>query len=383
MSRTRIIPVLISLLSFLAAKSAPDSLKTNRISVKINDDIQSLNKEELVILRNWEGYLNSIDTVQYHSPELWWASEKEKYWFPDIELIEISRRTKRFTKYSPVLLSLQKKDSIYILKTGFISPEKSLHSIFNVVVRKNPQEEFVFSRYQDYHTKDWTSTQVGSIMFFYKDRAKFNYTEAEKSASFSDSLAGLLNVRTFQSKYYVFQNTEERLRGQGYDYTYLMYNTIQESSENDPNNRIINSGIGAEFDPHEIVHTYLNQAYWNSLSNFVDEGIATFLGGNIERSKKKELANLKKYLNEHPDLDLNYVVSIRKHSEGKTNIMYALSAFLCEKVYEKEGMDGLKKLCLAGPSDGDAYPVIEEILNVKQTELNNYLRSEIKNYATD
>ncbi|PWJ52850.1 hypothetical protein CLV98_1314 [Dyadobacter jejuensis] len=352
--------------------------QNHRINIKINKDLQTLYDDERKILSNWEKYLNTIETVYYHSPDTWSVVEKEKYWFPDIEVIYLASATKMFREYSPVLLNIQRKDSIYILKTAFINSEKDIHSIFNVIVRENNEGEYIFSRYQDYYTQDWETIQIESITFFCKDRTKFNYPEAKKSANLSDSLANLFNTQTFQSRYYIFQSTEERLRAKGYDYTYLMYNTIQESADNDINNRIINSGEGAEYDPHEIVHTYLNQVYWNTLHNFVNEGIATFIGGNIEKSKERELSNLKKYLDLHKDLDLNNVTSVKKASEGKTNIMYALSAFLCKKVYEKEGIEGLKKLCLAGSLDSDVYRVIEEILGVRQTELNQYLREEIK-----
>jgi hypothetical protein len=117
----------------------------------------------------------------------------------------------------------------------------------------------------------------------------------------------------------------------------------------------------------------------------INEGLATYLGGS-GISLNQHLHYLSIDLKKHIEYDLNKFLDYdKKHIDSTTkriwtNYRISIGGLLCKIVYEKQGFTSLKKLLSSGNKDEQLYYTVCQILNIKQKDLNIYLRQEIYKY---
>ena len=136
---------------------------------------------------------------------------------------------------------------------------------------------------------------------------------------------------------------------------------------------------------HELVHMYVGNDYLESCHIWINEGLATYLGGS-GISLDKHLYYLGLDLKKHTEYDLNNFLNYDyKSIDGVTkliwtNYRFTIGGLICKLVYEKKGINSLKKLLSSSSNDELLYQTVCKELNIQQKDLNKYLRQEIYKY---
>ncbi|MFN3382228.1 MAG: hypothetical protein ACK41O_22435, partial [Runella zeae] len=216
------------------------------VKIEINNLIPKLKEDEKEALKVWESYLYNFNMKNYEKSKFWSEHEKKKYQVPDIDLVDIAIASKGFTKYYPLILNIQKIDSLFIIKTAFVDNTDSsttIHSIYNVIVKKENGTYKMF-RHFDYFSKDWLSKSYNKFKIYHNKNYIISKDQISKIDSFNHYLSSFFKTDIIPFELYIFPSTEARLKAKGYDYNYLMYNSIHVSCDVDPYSKIIYSGNG-------------------------------------------------------------------------------------------------------------------------------------------
>ena len=116
----------------------------------------------------------------------------------------------------------------------------------------------------------------------------------------------------------------------------------------------------------------------------VGEGIATFFGGKSDYSLHWHLLKLQTFLKENPEFDLSDISKLKMdipNGENVSDLRYVIGGLLMKKIYEREGIEGLIEALEYGTSDEIFYQLIEDKLGVTQSNFDEYIKKEIKNYT--
>lgn len=371
--------ILVLCSCFKNEKTSSKTLDTAKSELNINhSSLGELDSIESEILKSLGEYLNSRDTLLYYDSPLWSEKDKVNHLYPDFEIHSLCYRTKKFTKFRPSILSLQKVDSAYILKILFSRLEKNsvdVMSIYNVVAAKE-SGKYVFHTYSDFFKRKWNVRKVNNITFYFDSTHLFNNELAKKFDQFNVDVANKFEMKPLQLKYFLFANTEDRLRFKGYDFDVGMFETIQKSAEVDSYNNIIYAGNGTEFYPHEIIHFYTFSKFGNSLCHFFDEGIATLLGGNINPTFKEDVLVLKEFVKKNTQFDFSNLTEIKEH-DGNTNFRYTIAAILCNAILAKGGQQELDNALKCGNRLENIYAILNSSLGVKREGINNFIKVQL------
>jgi hypothetical protein len=86
---------------------------------------------------------------------------------------------------------------------------------------------------------------------------------------------------------------------------------------------------------------------------------------------------LNKHLIQHPEIDLNNMLKLRSLDQY-TDYRYVLGGFIISMAYEKGGFELIKILMNAGKTDEDFYSAIENYLEIRKENLNQYIRTALE-----
>lgn len=279
------------------------------VSIDINPPLKHRLKEKNIaeIVSLWKDYLSFVvrNNGIYKKYDGW---EEGDIIAPDVVMYNIASSTDNF-KINPLLIGIQQKDSIYILKTLFQKENKAgpeLQSIFNVIVTRSGTS-WKISDYHSYITKDWETDKIGNISYKHRNGSRIDTLQAKKMNGFSQKFAAYFDTKVKDITCYVYDNSEERARAMGFDFNYYMFDDNQNSGE----------------------------AGTSSLADTI--------------SKKASLKD-------------------------------DISAVLTDENLNKNGRRGLKAILTNGTSDDSFYYTIEKQLNVKQRNLDQDVRYELKQY---
>lgn len=180
-------------------------------------------------------------------------------------------------------------------------------------------------------------------------------------------------------RYYIYKNSEERMRAKGFDYHAIMFNSNQETGEADINNFVVHAGNGKELYPHEVVHLYTSE-YYGTIHPWFDEGLAEYLDFTEYQNLKEYRAKLKAYFEENQDINLSNILSLPDSIGEKTSLKYDIGSLIVEKIYAKANYAGIQAMLTAGNSNEDFYKTIEEQLGIRREQLNDSIRTWLQKY---
>lgn len=347
--------------------------------VEINVEIKDwLNNKELKIVNKFDDCLKSYNKDGYTLGANWSESQLNVCNYPDFEIISIYTQTNGFVDCKPMVLSVQKIDTFYVLKTAFFNKNKGLRSIYNIIALEE-KGEFKFYNYFYFFKDKFLQKQIGEIKYYYKPSHKLDSAEINKMSKFNKELSQLFRTPEIEFSYYIHNNSEELSRNLGFDYNLTMFDSFQKVGFADINNNTIHAGIDKEYYPHELVHLYTNKLYGTTIHRFFDEGMATFLGGSLGHPLEYQLSTLKKYLKSN-QVDFFNILDAHLIIDEDVNIKYAVSGLICKVMYEKEGVIGLEKLFREGNTTQDLYNALEKYLNIKRVDLELFVKEATKKY---
>ena len=325
----------------------------------------------------YRGILRSLGEFLAHaSPRT--QAEYDAYTKPNLDLYMDMFTEDRNVK--PTLLEVvpsRVKDQ-YIVKLAFMRQDSggfcSLRLLYNMLAMRDGSG-FRFRKIMDYMTREYARTQVGTITYIYRDRERFDRARAEKMDRFNLSLARKLALDPRNIVYYKCKDPVELFTIRGYDFTPMMYvDTTGGRLEYDS---LLLAANNSEYYPHELVHAYVGRLTDSVSSWIFNEGFATYIAG-VERFTLDEmLKRIKEYVHAHPETDIvknamNDVVA------GRVSFTYAIGGLVCRLAYEKEGLDGIRKLLRSGEGEKNFYRIVDQVLGIKQNDVSSFIRKQLE-----
>ena len=333
---------------------------------------------EIRLINRWKDCLVTAN----NNPEknaFWVADDFKKYKYPYRDIYGISSKGGNEYFYKPTVLEILDTEIryTYIVKTAFVGDDKTIKSIYNVLAqRDSPRTSPVFFKsITDYNTRSWQKMSVGNVNYIVHSTHTFDTVQAKKMDDFSTHFADYFNTKPIQIKYYLCKGVKELYQIQGYDYLPIMYySATDKGGITRAEDATIYAGIDAELYEHEAVHIYTYQKFQQNIHPFLDEGIATYLGGSNGKFYALVRQNLKAYLNEKPKIDFlsfipNDIFKQQGFSDANFSLPYAVSAVLCEIVIRKGGKDLLFQLLNQGNTEEDFWRCMKNLDITKENLL--------------
>jgi len=328
-------------------------------------------KEALDFLLDYYKATSNLDSINYRA--YFTAQRCDDYKIPDPLIHAIASEGNTYEMYSAATIFYAKQFPDYILiKTLFLWKTDSVNfnpsAITNHYIHHN-EKGYYFLTEMEQHADAYRTVQNANIEYVFPKAISFDKNK-------SDSL--IASLRRFEKEWnfkpiphirYVFANTKEELaKMKGLDYLVLMDENTPSGYSDDESNTVYCQGKGENY-LHEILHLYLNPFYQKSP---VNHGLVYYWGGGIMGSYTQMIHRLDDYLRKYPETDLtDYDKLISK--DRLLHIDHAINAMLCKRVYEKEGVKGLKRLL--------SYPDLESLYlkeyKLSKNERNEFLRKMI------
>lgn len=231
-------------------------------------------------------------------------------------------------------------------------------------------------------TREWARRNVGRITFWYEPGQKQSPAKAQQASVFVDSVARLFDVTPPKHlDVYITSSTEAGERLVGLDFfpdgsgpgTGLGGRTLATSGVlflGDP-------GVGEGY-LHEFVHAVLGPTIPSGSAVF-GEGVAVWLGGSHEKSRRTMYSLLAQYQSTHPEVSMAKVLRAEAPGgEGATSALYATSGLIVDAIYRQSGIAGLRRFAGVRGSPDDIIKTLPEYISGAAGDIDRWWRAETK-----
>ncbi|QAA80837.1 hypothetical protein EI546_03425 [Aequorivita sp. H23M31] len=350
------------------------SFITNAQNVTYNHILDSTNLEIKKVMKLFEDYLES--NRQNREKNSFWNLQEQKEHIK-YDFLESEFQPSLYMGFPVHVLSIKSKNGVYQIKAQFglcqENGEPYVLAIANYFVKKENGSYKLYNALT-FNKKEWLSTKVGFVDFYYPKYHEFNYEKAEKLNNFIKDICNDFDVKPKPIEYYLADDFDEIQALKGFD-CYIGMGGETKPSGKASDDKVFCGGLG-EYYPHEVFHVeiddhYPNKHYW------VSEGMATFLGGSRGKDLHWHLKRTYDYLQKHPEINLNNLLDLVNLDEY-TSYHYSLGGLIAKRIYERGGWAMIKEFMNSGKSDNDYYSAIEKYLGIKRSNLNQYLRNQLK-----
>lgn len=341
-------------------------------------DTASAPKRE--IFKLWQSYLTRRPDSVRHSA-LW--SQAEQAQWPHFDLLR-SYVYQGFTKFTVVdLAPAIGLDSTYLIRTlvaavsdsgGIVRP-LALYRVYAV----REEGRWTLANALPRLTRDWNRETLGRVTFVFPRTRRFARSRAETAAAFVDSLARAFDVAPPPNIQYFFtDDLRETLRAVGLEFFPLGADTL--GGRANVFNRLVfigSSSKGEEY-RHELAHVVLAPFLAERQSHgLLQEGLMTWTGGSAGLEFKALMPALKRYLDRHPDLSLESIMTKPPMREGSLDVAYDGLAVLCEMVYSVGGLVAIRTLFGAGSEPRSVLATAARLLRIPPVELDALWRGRV------
>ena len=363
-----------------------DTESPNEIVFHINSNVKNSDTDYFKeIVGNWKDYLNSQEFVRREN--MHWDQNDMPY--PDYSYISLLMELRTIVNNNDdvqctIMGLIPAKNDYYLLKTMYTQQNDStgvveLNHIVSVYA-KLVEEKYLFFSSTQYLKEIYENRKIGEINYIIHPDHSFMEEDAIKMNKFNKRIAGLFETEPIEFDYVVTNNTTDLGQVLGLNFFSYSYQPVQSGGMADNFNTIIYAGNNSEYYPHEVVHLYTNAKFPRQYHPWVDEGIATLFGGSTGYELDWHLQKLKAFLANNPDYEMKELSKLQidiPNGEFMTDFRYAIGGFLMQKIYDKEGMEGLFEALQAGRSEENYFDFLKEKLGFEKSEFENYLRNEI------
>jgi len=349
------------------------------VDLTVHARVDTSKQETKEIVALWANYLSSNPDSIYDNP-CWNEAEKKKYRDFDFTRKFIYQFPSRqiLNYYKPTILSVEKEGGNYVIRTLFNAEglegdyKKSNPWCITKLYAVKENNKWKLKNSISILTANWKRKTIGKITFIYPPEHQFNETLANKANKFCDSVAikfELPEWKTFD--FYVTKSGDELGTLLGFDFFFTGYTTGIAMNEE----RILFGGFDSEWYPHEFVHLVVENKKRHGMIN---EGFATWLGGAMENTFEASAKILAQQLTKNDTVNFENILN--KQWGWQFAAYYTTGAIICKLVYDKGGITAIKKLLDTPPDNDKLIQTISEILKIKTTDLDNFLRAEILKY---
>lgn len=351
----------------------------------------ALNSSYYYTSQNLEKYNKILSKIDKYFSEKTSFEEKIDSWQhssdflmpPYSEVFIIEEKLKRSSrKYKPTILSINDlNDNFFNIKIAWIYSDKNssdLFAIYNIIVNG----DFKFENVMNFNKDKLTKETYEYISFYHEELNLFDESDAFKLIKFNEDMSIFFNLgKPLSFKYFIFENYEKLMNNKGFDFEVDMFLGVNYGGEAYPNQKIIFSGNGSAYYPHEVVHLYTNQKFDN-IHSILDEGIATYLGGSQGLSFEEYMEELYFFL-DNSNINIYNTLFLKKSSvnvNDKVSLEYAFGSLLCHIIINKYDKDKLFEFMNSGREDEELLSAIERLLGIKREGLDSFIRMELKKY---
>lgn len=200
--------------------------------------------------------------------------------------------------YKPTILSIDPVNEYFQIKTMFAyaldTGNVEVLCTMNVYAKKE-NGEFKLYNSLPINSQDWKEKTTRNIQYHYPASHLFNPTLADSMNVFIDTLKAKFKIdTTYTVTFYFADDWDVIQQAKGFDYYTGMGNIPQIQGRQNGINKMVFSGAGNEWYPHELVHIYLYPEF--SKAGFFHEGIASLLGGHAGKSLEWHYKRMDAYL---------------------------------------------------------------------------------------
>lgn len=253
-------------------------------------------------------------------------------------------------RYPPTLVEVltvaQPGDRMLKVNWAAVGPDGSTQApryVFNFLAR-NTDEGPRLSFPVEENTRSWERRTIGPLYCIISPRHAFTVSEAERDVI--GRLGSFFDVEPMPITYYAFADAEDLYRSCGFDAHPLLHE-ITTGGMVDAAGRVY-AGRSHGLYLHELVHVFADRRQ-SAINGLFGEGIAMLIGGSGDHDYAWHRANMKRYLEAGPVVDLRDRCNthVRDEINGETSVPYMIGALLCERIIRTEGKDALLKAMAA------------------------------------
>ncbi|MEM6262202.1 MAG: hypothetical protein AAGI38_06830 [Bacteroidota bacterium] len=355
------------------------------IKYTVNENVKNSEEPYFIEIRGkWESYLNENAYLRRDQPH--W--NHELYAYPEMGYVS-------FLMYMRGLLQeggniqcsfigiVPVEHDFYLLKTVFTQKNRQnpglvdIKFIVSVYVKKE-KDSYQFYSSTQYYKEKIGVRKVGRLSYLIHPAHHFNEANALKMDKFNEEMAELFDLPPLQFDYVVANNTRDLADIFGLHLFEYSYQPVASGGMADVYNSIIYAGNGSEYYPHEVVHMYTHAKYPGQYHSWIDEGIAALLGGSTGYKIEWHWEKVRRFLVEHPDYDMSELSKLEAYvpnGEYITDFRYAIGALICQKIIDKEGMEGIFDALQGGRTEADYFVLLERKLGIEQNEFEDYVKT--------
>jgi hypothetical protein len=370
--KNTIISIWILLFLFSANQTFGQQRKIDATIHSRVDTTQREIKEVAMLLIN---YLNSKPDSLYDNP-YWNNAEKVKfknfdlstpymYQFPSKQILNY---------YKPTILSIEKEGEYFGIRTIF-----SADGLQGEYRRSNPwcitklyavkeDDKWRLKNALPIITEKWNKRTIGKITFIYPSHHKFNNDLATKSSQFCNEITEKFKFPDYEPfDFYITDSGDELGKLLNFDFYFAGYTTGIGMNDN----RILLSGLGSEYYPHEFVHLIVPKFDRHGL---IEEGFATWKGGQGGKTFKE---SAKLFANELAKNDTVTFLDVLNRKWGwQYAAFYTTGAILCNSAFEKGGVKLVNEI-LNIPNDTEKLiDNLSLVFSLDKKDFDNFWRSE-------
>lgn len=346
------------------------------IEVSVHSRVDTTQKEIKEIAELWINYLNAKPDSLYDNP-YWNEAEKGKfksydhsaaylYQFPANQLLSY---------YKPTILSIEKEGDNYGIRTIFsadgLSEEyrKSNPWCITKLYATKENNEWKLKNALSVITENWNKKTVGKITFIYPKHHTFDKALATKANLFCHKISKEFRFPEWKPfDFYVTDSADELGKLLNFDFFFAGYTTGIGMQEN----RILLSGLGSEYYPHEFIHLIVPQQDRHGL---IEEGFATWKGGVGGKTFAENAERLANELTKNDTVTFSDILN--KKWGWQYAAFYTTGAILCQAAYEKGGVNWVGKLLEIPNNHEKLLEMIGTLFEIEQKEMDSFWRKEV------
>jgi len=370
---------------FLVCSCKSNQKELGGLTFELNYSITNSNQPYFKPIRKlWENYLLSYK-YYYVDNEYW---DQSVYPIPDRHLINLLGYLKGNKSSKKIVCKIMgivpSSNDFFKIKSIFyrVAENGNLNIICmtSIPVRKNGRGFLLMSN-PHYVQTQWDFDRVdGHINFYTKRGIDFNEVEASRMSAFNNKLSKIFKTETLSFDLFKTESTEELVKLKGFEFEPSSYQHNQNSGEADVINDIIFTGNNSECHKHELVHFYTHEVSKNISHNFIDEGIATLLGGSAGFHFSWHLSNFQKHIESNPEYKIPQLDSLKGYLpnvENSTLLLYNVGAIVANKIYSEKGIDGLIDALNCGSTNEELMKHLSMQLGLTKVNWSSYILKEI------
>jgi hypothetical protein len=331
--------------------------------------------------------------------DFWTDFEKEDYGNPN-SIIQCNLLP--FYTYEEYFMGVAKRnDTLYELQTAFFddfpSP-KQLLGIYTIPLIRT-SDGFKLVNKLTINKSYFCKKQIGWITYYYPSTYAFDEAAANTAVFRLTAFAEEFGIEGMEpAEYYLFDNKTEMFHYFGIDgscYDFYSAETIVPYGNSKIGRNKICYTKGGEGKIHEFIHLMLKSVSNGQRFSWFEEGVCCYFGEHVLQTKEWHFDKLMAFLNDNPQIDLSVdliqaymdadgkythdstqsVIKYKKpYSDVNSNYSYVIQMVICEMLYQKGGMDLVKRMLFETKRDEDEYEMIEKLLRVKREDVNEVIR---------